>query len=252
MAEFTATFNPSPNPPTSFPFNLTTDENGEPVPFPNLIVAPAAATEVSISITLAGGASFPTSRPIVWALDPGVEVVYILSGSTLSFTVPTPLHVLHPWVFRFIADVPGIQGVRSQNIYVAKPASGNSFILQYAPDNGNFSLVDSLDTGQDGAILGAELVMVNTQLDEIIVNIDPTVVQFTPPGIYWAGSASAPPAAIGVSYTPITSLASSLSFTIDSASQGQSIALQFAIATADGVTILSPDPILINATIGDG
>jgi hypothetical protein len=261
MAEFTATFNPNPDPPAAYPFSLTTAAG----PVSNLILVEEGATEISISITLAAGASFPaTGSPvpqIVWSLGPDVETDPVLIGDTLTFTVPAPTHVLHPWIFRFVANVavdgfPDITGVRSQSIYVAKTFSGSPFILKYAPDNGDFSLVDSLDSNQDGAILGAELVMVNTQLGEVTVNLesDPAPASapiFATEPIYWSGTQ---PGWITL-LPPPSPDGTSLAFSIDPAAAGQSVGLQFAIVlnagTPGSTTILSPDPILINATIGD-
>ena len=245
---FTATFNPSPNPPTSNQFFLTAD--GASVA--NLVLVDAPT---EISITLAGeGASF-SSRPIVWSLPPegGELTPPTVVGNTLTFTVPAPKHVLFPWVFRFIVDFQDVIGVRSQNIYLAKTASGNrEFILKYAPDNGNFSLVDSLDSAQDGVILGDQLVLVNTQVSTFALSLQSDPPSTLPPvfatdAIAWS-SGSQP------DWIPSVSGGGSAALTIQispPAALGQSIGLQFAIVL-NGLTILSPDPILINATIGDG
>ncbi|MFL6259747.1 MAG: hypothetical protein ACJ76Y_08555 [Thermoanaerobaculia bacterium] len=244
---FTATFNPSPDPPASNQFSLT-DADGNNVA--NLILV---NTFTEISITLAEGASF-SSPPIVWSLPPDSgEPPTRVVDSTLIFSVPAPTHVLSPWVFRFIVNIDGITGIRSQNIYLAKPLSGTSFILKYG-DNGNFSLVDSLDSSQDGAILGNELVMVNTQIDGgVIVNLvsdpplDPAPVFASEPIVWSSGSQPG-----WVFPNPVPSDGLTLSFGIDQATaMGQSIGLQFAIVI-NGITVLSPDPIIINATIGDG
>src|SRR3954471_11266862 len=142
---FTATFKPSPDQAEPYPFLLTTEE-GDGLPVNNLIQVEDGATEISIAITLAGDASFPTTGsppPIVWTLAPDEHSPYVLSGNNnniLKFTVPAPSHVLHPWVFRFIVNISGVTGIRSQNIYIAKLlAAGPEIFLKYAADKGDFS-----------------------------------------------------------------------------------------------------------------
>jgi hypothetical protein len=255
MATISARFNPNPAPPNLSPFDLTNDSGGP----PNLITV-AEGSEVSISISLADeGASFPGSESIIWGLQPDSPVIPTPSGDnkTLTFTVPAPAHPLLPWVFRLIVNVEDIggvpdqnlQGVRSQNFYVATPMAEATLEIDYDPADGIISL------GGDGADLASTLVMVNTQLfgsdSPVTLNIsDPAIAQFQPPAIYWGGQAE-PPAWIS-GYTPPTSLTSSLSFTVDPSGVGQGVGIQFLLVTAAGLTILSPDPILINATIGDG
>jgi len=265
---FTATFKPSPDQAEPYPFLLTTEE-GDGLPVNNLIQVEDGATEISIAITLAGDASFPTTGsppPIVWTLAPDEHSPYVLSGNNnniLKFTVPAPSHVLHPWVFRFIVNISGVTGIRSQNIYIAKLlAAGPEIFLKYAADKGNFSLVEDLDSPQVGAILGEELVLVNVHPSRTMtVNLvsDPPPPFNTPvfasTPIIW--SSGEQPDWI----TDFSPAESQLSFTIGPPAptdpMGRSIGLQFAIAvtnttTGDSMTILSPDPILINATIGDG
>lgn len=250
-----ARFNPNPAPPNLNPFDLSNGSDG--LPISNLITA-VEGSEVSISISLAdAGASFPDSGSIIWGLGPDSPPNPLGGGNTLTFTVPAPAHPLRPWVFRFVVNleniggVPGqnLQGVTSQSFYVATPMAEATLEVDYDPADGSISL------GGDGADLASTLVMVNTQIfgsdSPVTLNIsDPTTVQFQPPGIYWNKQAE-PPAWIR-GYTPPTSPASSLSFTIDPSGAGLGVGIQFLLVTAAGLTILSPDPVLINATIGDG
>lgn len=257
---FTASFNPSPDPPATNQFFLT---NGDGVSVFNRIVVD---TDTTIRITLPEelDASFPTSEssppPIVWSVAPDDPLEYSWTDKVFSFRVPAPLHVLHPWVFRFIVNVPGITGIRSQNIYIAKPLGASPEVsLQYGPD-GNFLLVEDPDAPQVGIILGEELVLVNVHPTRSftvnLVNAQPsTSISFpTAPEspIVWS-SGETPDWVSGFSWTEST-----LSFTVGETSpaMGHSISLQFAIqVTPEGgepTTVLSPDPILINTTIGDG
>src|SRR6476469_10823814 len=131
LPSFTATLNTSPDPPASNQFTLT-DATGS---TNNLILIDNDTNTIEITLE---GATFPTEGvnfpPIVWSLPPdsGAPTPVLMSDTTLSFIVPPPAHVLFPWVFRFIVDTPGATGIRSQNIYLAKPLSGTSFILKYA------------------------------------------------------------------------------------------------------------------------
>ena len=250
--EFTATFNPEPNPPTSNQFSLAVGDTDVSNLFPV-----DATTE--IKITLAEGASFPTTfPPIVWSLPPDSgEPTPVLSGPTNNIltlsSVPAPAHVLSPWVFRFIADVNGVTGVRSQNIYLAKPLTADPEVfLQYGPD-GNFFLSESLDSPQVGITLAEELVLVNVHPSRsFTVNLvsapSSSSIRFADSPIVW--SSGEQPDWI----SDFSSAASTLSFTVGQASpaMGHSIGLQFAITVTpeggDPIRVLSPDPILINST----
>src|SRR5436305_38808 len=262
--EFTATFTSSPAPPTSNQFPLATEDD----PSHDNLFTVSDTTEVKITLT--GDASFfitGSPGPIVWSLPPDSgEPNYAVSGSSnniLTFIVPEPPHVLHPWVFRFVVNVSDEPSnpvvVRSQNIYIAKPLGTDPRdYLQYSTTNGNFALVPNLSSPQVGVNLGEELVLVNVHGSRSFsVNLvsDPPVTPptpaplFEPPGIYW----SSDPALSGISFTPIELPTSTLSFTTDSSAMGHSISLQFAIVvtnstTGESTTVLSPDPIIINST----
>jgi hypothetical protein len=250
---FTATLNLSPDPPASNQFSFAADGTS----VDNLVWVDTPTME--LSITLAEGALF-SDPPIYWSLvpddasPPNPSVI----GDTLRFTVEMPTHFLFPYAFRLSVDVPGITGIRSQNIYLAKPLAGGTLplFLKYGSD-GNFSLVDSPDSSQDGKILGAQLVMVNV-LPELAITVT-LLVEPDPPAsagfvsenpILWS---SGPPPWLLMSPPPTSEL---LNLKFDPSSMGQSTSFQFfvEVETNGGQTalILSPDPILINATIGDG
>jgi hypothetical protein len=251
---FTATCNLSPAPPTTNQFSFK-DEDGHNVA--NLVWVDATTT---ISITLSDGANFSASTPIEWSLPPdGGTPTVALNGNMLSFEVPPPQNVFHPWVFKIVADVPGVTGIRSQNVYLAKPANveQEEFILKYSFADGSFSLLDSIsDSNQDGIILGEELVMVNVQCPRtfsVSLRADPS------PSSSVAFAASNPVAwssGLQPDWVDASRVAPDVvQFTLSYSALGQLIGFQFFIEiTQDGQTVgvLSPDPILINTTIGDG
>ena len=173
---------------------------------------------------------------------------------TISFTVPPPSHYFHPWIFRLSIDTLLAKGIRSPNIYLtnSQPAdAGINYRLVYSPPSGNFSFLDlSSASGQAGTVLDAELVWVNTIVSypkfaiEVVAD-DGSSITFASSPFQW----STDPGPIWFTWTgdqPTVLLAS-----IKADAAGQSASLRFQIAY-NGVNILSPDPILINATIGDG
>src|SRR5436305_6187729 len=157
---FTATFNPDPLKSNQFLLEM------EGASWGGQKVLDEGVTEVQVSITLATeGASFLPQGAIAWTLPPTNETGYNLIGNTtLQFIVPAPIHVLVPLVFRFIANIPGANGVWSQSILLAKPASESPLTLNYDPGTGVFTILDSPGaSAEDGVTLGDDLVMVNTQ-----------------------------------------------------------------------------------------
>ena len=249
---FTVTYDPSPEPPAS-QFTFTNPESPDGSVVGSYVLVDAGTT---IAVTLVGATWSVT--PVIWSVHPsnGDPVVLMSSDrQTISFTVPAPSHYFHPWVFRLSVDTPSAVGIRSPNIYLtnSQPAAvGINYRLVYSPPSGNFSFLDlSSASGQAGTVLDAELVWVNTIVPyrNFVIEVtadDGSPVRFSNPGpIRW--STPIHPGWITVTGDQPTVLIAS----IKEDAAGQSASLRFQIEY-NGVNILSPDPILINATIGDG
>jgi hypothetical protein len=248
---FTVTFNPSPQPPATSQFTFTNTDDGSVVD--SYVVVDAGTT---IAVTLVG-ATF-ASVPLIWSMQPsdGAPVV-VMSGDlqTISFPVPAPSHYFHPWVFRLSVDTPGAAGIRSPNIYLtsSQPANvGINYQLVYSTASGSFSFLDSSSgSGQAGLVLDAELVWVNTIVPyrnfaiEVTTD-DKSPVQFSNLGAIRLSAPTDPVWFTWIGDQPTVLLAS-----INENAAGQSVSLRFQIEY-NGINILSPDPILINSTIGDG
>ncbi|HEY2293191.1 MAG TPA: hypothetical protein VGM86_21020 [Thermoanaerobaculia bacterium] len=217
-------------------------------------------TEIQVTLT---GATF-SDPPVIWSIRPeGPDHVHttIINGTpTLFVTVPPPTHYFAPWVFRIsvdtpaVGDTPGIIGIRSPNIFLTNSQPGQ-FNLVYSSTNGNFSLMDTnSDPTQDGLISADELILVNAIVPtSFIVQLqlkedpDDTSVNFASPPVQLSNSAVSDT----ITVTPIPNTNNQVLIGITPGAAGQSTGLLFQIVY-NGVTFLSPDPILINTTIGDG
>jgi hypothetical protein len=214
----------------------------------------------TISVTL-DNATF-SATPIAWSVTPpgGAPVVTLTHDpETISFQVPAPSHFFHPWVFRILVDAENVKGISSLVIILARSENSDPKIsnLKYFPIDGTFQLLDNAsDPSQDGIALVNELVLINPLPGgNFQINLsadDHSEVRFDSNPIRWS-SGSQPP---WITLNPLVENPPEpppqLSFSIDADnSGGQSIGLRFAIVV-QGLTVLSPDPILINATIGDG
>jgi len=256
LTPFRATFNP--NPASGFQFTFTTDEG----PVSNAFWVDDDNRTVDITLT---NATF-NEVPVIWSLPPGGgEMVPVVTMSpdkkTISFEVPVPDHLFNPWVFMIVVDFDGVKAVRSQAIYLAKKKelAGAAFTLRYEPGNGNFNLLDSgAESSQDGVIFANVLTMINVLIPPHDVDFTFTVTLdapsdlnpvFSSAPVLWGSQAPA-----WLSATPNSM--KELQFTLRSSAAGMSTGLQFSISIekspGESITILSPDPILINATIGDG
>jgi hypothetical protein len=172
---------------------------------------------------------------------------------TISFIVPAPSHYFQPWAFRLSVDTPGDPpdafGIRSPNIYITKSQT-TGYQLQYSTSTGAFALMDG-GSSQAGAVFAAQLVLVNVICPYNNFTIEATtddgspITFSSPTPIQW----SSPTDPIWIRWTG--DQPNLLFVSINSGAAGQSVGLQFQIEY-NGLTILSPDPILINSTIGDG
>jgi|GEM_PF-4175517 len=231
------------------------DENNNPVA--NLILITESTQQISITLV---GATFSGHR-IEWLLPPAGGPPTPLPGDTsTSFTVPQPEHILAPWAFRLVVDdnTTGTQGIRSQTIFLTKPVGTEpeSDELQYDASTGDFILPPSTTMGTlPVPLINAGLPDASAafSVDLFVTGPVPdgTSITFAESPIVWS-SGSAPDWA---SASRSTTNLQNMTLTISSSGGGQAIGLRFAIEITTGestITVLSPDPILVNATIGDG
>jgi hypothetical protein len=193
------------------------------------------------------------------------------SGNSVSFTIDPPGHYFVPWIFNFNIDwedgSTDIKGIMSPSFFLINVdvnAIQDGILklgveVDYVADTGEFRLTPVASDSSVGITLASQLILVNTFRSAITFNLETTTTtSSTPPepatlptssAIVWgAGTApswaSAPP--------PADNTTQQLQITQGSGDTiAQLAGFQFAI-NYEGVTILSPDPILINATIGDG
>ncbi|HEV7506695.1 MAG TPA: hypothetical protein VGS07_17510 [Thermoanaerobaculia bacterium] len=232
-----------------------TDENNDLVV--NLVNITESTQQISITLV---GATF-SGEKIEWLLPPpGGALTPTQENNTISFTVPQPEHILAPWAFRFIGDdnTTGTKGIRSQTIFLTKPVGSEpeSDEVKYDASTGTFTLPPSEATGP------LPITLVNAGLPgasatfSVDLNVtgsvpDGTSITFAESPVVWS-SGSAPD---WVNAIRSSSNLQNMTLMVSSSGGGQAIGFRFAIEITAGEstsTVLSPDPIIINATIGDG
>lgn len=219
-------------------------------PTNNVLLAGAGTTKIQLSLSsLDGSAVFTSPTPLSWIVaPPGPLIVPTFdSPQLISFTVPQPPSFFKPWSFR--VNVNGlVTGITSSTFFLVKPtASGNevNVTLIYDVNAGSFNLDEGLDLRQ-------EFFLVNTASSALTVSItaiDPqqNPVTFASPAIAWTSGQPS-----WVTPNPVSANGNQLAFQISNQAPGQSAGFKL-IVLAGGVTpVASPDPILINATLGDG
>jgi len=259
LAPFSATFESDPTPGFQFTF---ANETGQAISNAFWVAAEGG----TVSITLIHGTF--SSIPIAWSLPPANVPVIIMTSDekTITFEVPAPDHYFSPWIFRIVVDADGINAVRSQNIYLVKETelNGATFSLKYSAINGSFSLLDdSSDSSQAGVVLADILTLINVVVPPpedqftFTVTLDPTGPFSEPPifssvPVIWGTLESEPPNWISASRLSDKVV----ELTLLHGAVGQSIGIQFSVEVknpgGESITVLSPDPIIMNATIGDG
>jgi hypothetical protein len=208
-------------------------------------------TETTTLSFVLSGAEW-AENPIQFALVNSVETpTPSRTDNTVTFTIAPPSHFFIPWVFNLNVNLGTIKNISSPVFYLVNAEEaqlenpGIDFDLVYVASTGEFAVRRTETSSSNvGITLISKLILFNVlpckltfHLTGASFNADPAVV--------WS---------VGSQPTWITNLESddeSLSFNISSAANGQAAGFQFAIVTQD-VLVISPDPILINATIGDG
>jgi hypothetical protein len=227
------------NPPGSqFTFDTLTEQ-------PYLLIDEETTVIVSLQ-----GATFVDDNPITGAspiswLSPSAGFSFILdSESQLSIDVKeAPAHYFAPWLLSFNVNVEGANGITSPALSLVRspdqPAAGDlpaaaSIDLDYAIDTGIFTLADAAGTLAHLSLLTNSITPFNATfnlLAEPTVTFDPTPI-------------------LGPSWP--TQLNSSTSLTISIPNKPDKFVSFRFVLDVGSVKVTSPDPILVNATIGDG
>jgi hypothetical protein len=208
----------------------------------------------TISVTLTGGATF-ASVPVFWPNPPsnGAPAVILSSNwKSISFLVPAPAHYCVPWIFGLNVNFGGVSNITSPSFFLVKTLGnaslcGSPFTLAYNATDGSFAL-QRLGSEAD-IVLASQQMMLNVLPVEFTVVLTGAKFHETP--IVWSNGNVQPDWIVVTG--PVNN---SLEFSFLKPINGQSAGFQFAIDVLHDqegeVTILSPDPIVINATIGDG
>lgn len=222
----------------------------------NLVLIEESTQEISITIE---GATF-IDHPISWVLPPPSDPPNPeADGDTVTFTVSQPEHFFAPWAFGIIVDTPSTKGIRSQNIFLTKPFGSSPAAAQvlYDPSDGTFALSD----GTTGLDVKSQSFLINASLPSQTPSFSVDLVLTSPSSgvsINFAPSPIMPSSGTLPEWLPVElsdTDTSNMALTIHPSGMGHSIGFSFVIqVTKDETTttVISPDPILINATIGDG
>jgi hypothetical protein len=251
----TVTYDPTTPLPAS-PFTIT----------PNLIVVdPRTTTTLEVTLTTVNSPQGPATWanvPVSWTNPPasGAPLVMTESNdpSTIYFQVPAPTRYFVPWVFNFNINFAGVNNITSPACFLVKDLDDSPpFTLQYTPSDGSFVL--SRNNVEADLVLASQGLLLNTRPVEVHIVIAGATFAQNP--IVWKnnGTLGSPgnPGPLGtpqwltVSTSPPDQPPSLLTLSLSEPINNQSAGFQFAV-NVNGVTVLSPDPIIINATIGDG
>jgi hypothetical protein len=203
----------------------------------------------TISVTLTGGATF-ASVPVFWPNPPsnGAPAVILSSNwKSISFLVPAPAHYFVPWIFGLNVNFGGVNNITSPSFFLVKNPSEPAFTLGYNQTDGSFTF--KRYGGEADILLASQSLLINVLRQDFTIVLTGANFHETTP-IVWSNGKQ--PSFIDVSPRGDNSLV----FSFPEPVKGQFASFQFAIRVPGGqsgeVTILSPDPIIINATIGDG
>ena len=158
--------------------------------------------------------------------------------------VTQPLHFFIPWILSFNINVDGANGVSSPTFSLTQspttPASGTTpasenLVLQYSTNTGAFTLPGASDLAHL-FILTNNITPLNVTFNLVAgpaVTFDPSTPLLGPS---WS--------------TQLSNSNTSLMISIP-ANPAKFVSLEF-VLDVGSLTVTSPDPILVNATIGDG
>jgi len=233
IKELTLTYIAENPPGSQFTFNTPT---GQPYLFVD--------EETTILVTLQNS-NFVTGddKQITWISPPSSSSYTRDDDHHLSIhVIDPPSHYFIPWILSFNVNVEGANGVTSPTLSLVLPPGEEASInvyLQYAINTGVFTLVSA------GSLANLSILTNNITPFDVTFHLfaDPTVT-FDPTtpilGPSWLDPKLNDSRTLTISIPEKPDKFASLRFVLDVQSGGNT------------VTVTSPDPILINATIGDG
>jgi len=229
-------------------FSANSESPGSQLTFSSKFVFIDQAETISVTVD---GAKFPESNFRTLIFPPGGSSdLAVTRDNELQATIAAqePTHYLCPWALTFNVDVSTTNEpviMTSPTLYIVKGSGAQSSLsvdLQYL-SNGNFQLTAAAD-------LASLLILVNPHVPfdlTFSLSSDLDGVTFNSSPILWEGP---PPSGFSVDLISGTAVKVSITST-----PGRLGAFRFVIdvPTSGGtITVPSPDPIIVNATIGDG
>jgi hypothetical protein len=198
--------------------------------------------ETTVIVTLQN-AKFVASNPITW-ISPSAGFTSTLNGDqqiSISIDVTdVPAHYFVPWILSFNVNVEGANGVTSPTFcLVRSPDSmtSTSIDLHYSQVDGSFSMAAA------GSLANLSILTNNIMPFDVTFNL------------------VTDPSGPTVTFDPTTPLLGPLSYTLNTgftqltvsipSTANKFTSLKF-VLDVGSVQVTSPDPILVNATIGDG
>lgn len=247
----TVTYDPNAGP-SEPPFIFSTSDG----PQSYLVIPEGSDAKITVSLVIAS----PTVIPISWAASPiqwimpmeGPEPESNGSQFTLTVSATALGHYFLPMAFRFSINAGEVINIYSPTFLLTLPSDGTRGLsLTYTSSTGSFSLDGVLDLGREKFLFNT---LASEELEvrfDISHDSDGTFDPDNP--IVWAGG-TAPQWTL-----PLPHSSGEAGFKIIANAtrppSGQSASFQLALLVQTGtglMRVLSPDPIIINATIGDG
>lgn len=204
-----------------------------------------AGTKVTITLqNTQHTATFNTTQPITVISGAGnINILPPTSGNELSIQINNPpLSYLNPFILSFNVDDGSVNGISSPPLFLVVPsgsATSTSVGLQYSVNDGSFTL-DSM------AVLASLDVLTNTAPPPFDITFNLSTTPDDPTVGFNLDTPLLGPSWLSV--TDVTSTTLQVAITSEAA---RFASFQFVI-NVGSLTVTSPDPIIINATIGDG
>ena len=244
--------NPSRQPaatePAPIPLTVTIDDTGSFTFLPpgNVLTFDPALDTLIIDLTL------ESTGNVAWAIAgivftpkkfDGETPTALPAGTSCTLAIPRPAHYFTPWSFQVVATAETVHGVLSPSFYVSLPTDSpgvQSLDLTYVSASGAFVFTAA------GFPLESSQLLVNTVLP-LTVNVTIQGPSFDTTPISWSAGA-APPWAQLMNPGPDPN---ALALGLTGAASGQIAGFRLVVDVGD-VRTASPDPILVNAPLGDG
>jgi hypothetical protein len=234
--------------PGVIPLTVNVDDQGTFSWDSNLISFDPALDELQVDLTLVSTGTLSWEiTDIVFTPQTfqGQNPSQSIAGTSATLTFPKPAHFFAPWTFQLVVSSEAANGVLSPSLYTSLPPDtpdSTSLDLTYDPATGSFTFTVG------GFPLASSMILVNTVLP-LTVNVTVTGgpdFNSSLPIVWNTGLAPvwAQPGDVDGTTFPLDLLGDMGG---NGAFAGFSLVLDL-----DGVQIASPDPILVNATLGDG